>query len=95
MSLSVSIVNRMQNLFVGPAGWIIQIERRRHGGYKARRVIGGAHFWMDGQGEPRAGLGGGVKYRLVKTETTGAKFSQWLCWGGANPLCTRIIWPSD
>lgn len=95
MSLSVFIVNRMQNLFVEPRGWIIQIESRRHGGYKVKRAIGEAHFWMDGQGNPRAGLGGGVKYRLVKTETTGAKFSQWLCWGGANPLCTRIIWPSD
>lgn len=50
--------------------------------------------WI-GKGRQGRGFGGGVKYRLVKTESMEAKFSQWLCWGGANPLCARIIWPSD
>lgn len=38
----------------------------------------------------RVGLGGGVKCGLVKTENMEAKFSQWLSWGGANPLCLEL-----
>lgn len=70
-----------------------ELQKQPEAGDTGQHLIGGQKEWVGGL--KRAGPGGGVKSRLMKTENTEAKFSQWLSWGAANPLCSRIIWPSD
>lgn len=99
-SISVFVVHidGKQDLTVDPRCWIIQLEGSKNGTLVLMRwsmwLVDSVSGWTGKESQGR-GLEEGFNCRLVKTEYMESKFSQWLCWGGANPLYGRIIWPSD